>query len=78
MTFRAVGPISFHCSRDHSSPDRKIKGAVPEVHTSKFSGSSERKEGLVEGNDFVNLLVVFTCLTLVTGKTLRSAGKWRN
>jgi len=68
MTLSADGTISFHCSCDHSSPDRKIKGAVPMVHISKFSGSSERKEGLVEDNDFVSLLLVFTCLTSVTGR----------
>lgn len=70
MIFRAAGSVSFHC---FCSPDRKIKGAVPVAHTSKFSGFFEGKEGLLEGDDFVHLLVVFTCLASVTGTILRSA-----
>lgn len=69
MIFRAAGSVSFHCS---CSPDRKIKGAVPVARTSKFSGFFEGKEGLLEGDDFVHL-VVFTRLASVTGTILRSA-----
>lgn len=70
MLFRAVGSISFHCS---CSPDRKIKGAIPVAHTSKFSGFYEGKEGLLEDNGFVSLLVVFTWVASVNVTILRSA-----
>lgn len=38
------------------------------VPTAKFSGSSERKEGLVKDNDFVSLFLLFICLISVTGR----------